>query len=130
MRECAPALAHESFIKFFSCVLVALKLSQFSNGVKRLARYKKTRYDKTMRNLIATSKYRHNQLPLFVEKDEDGFYVVECPLFEGCYTQGKTMDEALQNIREVIALILQEKESRNILKSYQPRELSLHTITL
>lgn len=83
-----------------------------------------------MRNLTATSKYRHNQLPLFVEKDEDGFYVVECPLFEGCYTQGKTIDEALQNIREVIALILQEKEGRNILKSYQPRELSLHTITL
>lgn len=83
-----------------------------------------------MRNLTATSKYPHNPLPLFVEKDEDDFYVVECPLFEGCYSQGKTLDEALQNIREVIALILQEKAAQHILKSYQPRELSLHTITL
>lgn len=70
------------------------------------------------------------QLPLFVEKDEDGFYVVECPLFEGCYSQGKTLDEAIQNIREVIALVLEEKKSRSILRSYRPSEVSLHTITL
>lgn len=69
------------------------------------------------------------QLPLFVERDEDGFYVVECPLFEGCYSQGKTLDEALKNIREVIALIIGEPRNREILKSYHPRELSLHTIT-
>ena len=76
------------------------------------------------------SKHTRTQLPLFVEKDEDGFYVVECPLFEGCYTQGKTLDQALKNIREVIELILEEKESRKILHSYRPREISLHTITL
>lgn len=75
-------------------------------------------------------KYKNTQLPLFVEKDEDGFYVVECPLFEGCYSQGKTLDEALKNIREVIALILEERKSRKILESYHPKELSLHTITL
>ena len=46
--------------------------------------------------------YAGTQLPLFVEKDEDGFYVVECPVFEGCYAQGKTIDKALKNIREVI----------------------------
>ncbi len=65
-----------------------------------------------------------------MEKGEDGFYVVECPLFEGCYTQGKTIDEALRNIREVIELILEEKKSRQILKEYHPREISLHTIAV
>ncbi|OGU27547.1 MAG: hypothetical protein A2057_00710 [Ignavibacteria bacterium GWA2_35_9] len=70
------------------------------------------------------------QLPIFIEKDEDDFYVVECPLFEGCYTQGKTLDEALKNIREVIELILEEKDNQKILRSYRPREISLHTITL
>ena len=39
------------------------------------------------------------QLPVIIEKDEDGFYVVECPVFSGCYTQGKTLDEALKWIR-------------------------------
>lgn len=69
-------------------------------------------------------------LPLLVEKGEDGFYVVECPLFEGCYSQGETIDEAIRNIKEVIQLILEEKESRDIFKSYHPKEISLHTITL
>ncbi|MBI2624501.1 type II toxin-antitoxin system HicB family antitoxin [Candidatus Parcubacteria bacterium] len=76
------------------------------------------------------TKYRKSSLPLLIEKDEDGFYVAECPLFEGCYSQGKTIDEALYNIREVLALVLQEEASREILRAYHPEELSLHTITL
>jgi predicted RNase H-like HicB family nuclease len=54
-----------------------------------------------------STEYRGLQLPLFIEKDEDGFYVVECPDLEGCYTQGKTIDEALKNIREVIELVVE-----------------------
>jgi len=81
-------------------------------------------------NADPKTKGRETQVPVFIEKDEDGFYIVECPLFEGCYSQGKTVDEALRNIREVIDLIVQEKRSRDILATYRPRELSLHTITL
>ena len=89
-------------------------------------------YDQTMRRLNAPAKTKHHaaQVPVFIEKDEDGFYVVECPLFEGCYSQGKSVDEALRNIREVIDLVLEEKKNRDILNTYRPRELSLHTITL
>jgi len=76
------------------------------------------------------TKLRGLTLPLFIEKDEDGFYIVECPVLEGCYTQGKTIDEALRNIREVIKLVLEEKKSQEVLKNYRPKELSLHTITL
>ena len=76
------------------------------------------------------SQQYNAQLPLFVEKDEDGFYVVECPLFNGCYSQGKTLDEALKNIREAIYLILEEKDSQDVLETYHPKELSLHTITI
>ncbi len=76
------------------------------------------------------TKHRDTQVPVFVEKDEDGFYVVECPVFEGCYSQGKTVDDALRNIREVIHLIVEEKKNRDILKTYHPKELSLRTITL
>ena len=38
------------------------------------------------------------------------FFVVECPLLQGCYTQGKTLDEALKNIHEVIELCLEEQK--------------------
>ena len=88
--------------------------------------------DQTVRrsNGPGKTKHRDTQVPVFIEKDEDGFYGVECPLFEGCYSQGKTVDEALRNIREVIHLIVEEKKNRDILKTYHPRELSLHTITV
>jgi predicted RNase H-like HicB family nuclease len=69
------------------------------------------------------------QLPILIEKDEDGFYVVECPLFSGCYSQGKTIDEALKNIREVIDLCLEEKENKEALKNFHPQELSFHTLS-
>ena len=69
-----------------------------------------------------------HQLPIIIEKDEDGFYVVECPIFSGCYSQGKTIDEALKNIREVIDLCLEEKENRRILKNFCPQEISFHTL--
>jgi predicted RNase H-like HicB family nuclease len=78
----------------------------------------------------ALAKIKNKQFPVIVEKDEDGFYVIECPIFSGCYSDGKTLDEALKNIKEVIELCLEEKENQKILKSYRPKELSLHTITL
>ena len=59
-------------------------------------------YHKVMKKKFSVKFNKH--LPLIVEKGRDGFYVVECPLLEGCYTQGKTMDEALKNIREVVEM--------------------------
>jgi predicted RNase H-like HicB family nuclease len=68
-------------------------------------------------------------LPIVVEKDEDGFYVVECPIFKSCYTQGKTLDEAVKNIKEVIDICLEEKENKDIFKDYNPKEISFLTIS-
>jgi predicted RNase H-like HicB family nuclease len=42
-----------------------------------------------------------------LEKDEDGYYVTECPSLPGCVSQGKTPGEALSNIREAIEGILE-----------------------
>ena len=42
---------------------------------------------------------------------ENGYWVVECPSLPGCISQGKTKEEAMQNIREAIegyVLALQE----------------------
>lgn len=36
--------------------------------------------------------------------DEDGGFVVEVPSLPGCYSQGDTEEEALNNIREAIDL--------------------------
>ncbi|MBI2998500.1 MAG: type II toxin-antitoxin system HicB family antitoxin [Deltaproteobacteria bacterium] len=38
---------------------------------------------------------------------EDGFIVAECPSLPGCVSQGRTKEEALNNIREAIEGILE-----------------------
>ncbi|MBK9055160.1 MAG: type II toxin-antitoxin system HicB family antitoxin [Chloroflexi bacterium] len=43
-----------------------------------------------------------------IEQDEDGMYVGEVPQLVACYSQGRTIDELLINIKEVIALCLEE----------------------
>ncbi|HYW21480.1 MAG TPA: type II toxin-antitoxin system HicB family antitoxin [Nodularia sp. (in: cyanobacteria)] len=35
-------------------------------------------------------------------KDEDGYWIVECPSLKGCISQAKTKEEALSNIKEAI----------------------------
>ena len=43
-----------------------------------------------------------------IERDEDGVFIGEVPQLRGCYTQGKTLDELMKNIKEVIYLCLEE----------------------
>ena len=45
-----------------------------------------------------------------IEKDEDGFYVGEVPQLRGCYTQGRSLDALMENIKEVIKLCLEEED--------------------
>jgi predicted RNase H-like HicB family nuclease len=47
-------------------------------------------------------------LQVVIEVDEDGKYVAWCPALEACYTQGDTFEEAMENIRDVISLCLDE----------------------
>jgi predicted RNase H-like HicB family nuclease len=44
-----------------------------------------------------------------IERDEDGYYVGEVPQLRACYSQGRTVDELMANIREVIKLCLEEE---------------------
>ena len=42
-----------------------------------------------------------------IEKDEDGFFVASVPEIQGCYTQGKTIQEVLERIKEAIEVCLE-----------------------
>ena len=69
---------------------------------------------------------KKSRFPIIIEQDEDGFYIVSCPLFKGCHTYGKTVDEALENIREVIEICLEETniDSLNNFVGYRELELA------
>ena len=47
------------------------------------------------------------KLPVVITQDEDGFFIAEVPVLPSCFTQGKTKEEALSNINEVIQLCLE-----------------------
>ncbi len=76
------------------------------------------------------SNPRKINFPIIVEKDEDGFYVVECPLLKGCYTQGETLDEALKNIHEVIEMCLEDENEDVISDIANIQEFSFHTLAV
>ena len=46
-----------------------------------------------------------------IEKDEK-FYIVQCVEHSNCFTQGRTIEEAIHNIKEVIELILNIKHPK------------------
>ncbi|MYC38554.1 MAG: type II toxin-antitoxin system HicB family antitoxin [Chloroflexi bacterium] len=62
-----------------------------------------------------------------VEQDEDGYYVGEVPQLKGCYSQGLTLEELMRNMREVICLVLEERENR---PDVADRFVGVHRITV
>ncbi len=44
---------------------------------------------------------------VLIEQDEDGIYVANVPDIEGCYTQGETIQEVLERIKEAIEVCLE-----------------------
>jgi len=64
-------------------------------------------------------------LPIMIEIDEDGYYIVSCPTFKGCHSYGKSVDEALDNIKEVIGMCLEETNINEFNKFIGFRELEV-----
>jgi predicted RNase H-like HicB family nuclease len=50
---------------------------------------------------------------VIIEPDEDGVFVAECPNLPGCISQGKTREEAVQNIKDAIAGYLDSLKKHN-----------------
>jgi len=49
---------------------------------------------------------------VIIEQDEAGYFVAECPALKACYTQGRTYEEVIANIKDVIALCLADLKTR------------------
>jgi predicted RNase H-like HicB family nuclease len=49
-------------------------------------------------------------LPIVIEADADGYFV-SCPPLQGCYSQGDTYEEAVENIKDAIKLHIADRLS-------------------
>ena len=60
-----------------------------------------------------------------IREGEDGWYVVECPSLPGCILQGKTVAEALENIKEAIELYLEPEKDIIVVEGARMAEVAV-----
>jgi len=49
------------------------------------------------------------KIKAIIHEAEEGGYWAEVPIFSGCYTQGETIEEIMENLKEVISLYLDDE---------------------
>lgn len=67
----------------------------------------------------------HGTFPIILQKEQEGGYSVSNPALEGCYSQGETIEEALENIKEATLLCLEDEAA-----PVHSRDVSLHLVTV
>ena len=65
------------------------------------------------------------KFPVTIYQDEEGWYVVECPIIPGCANQGRTEVEALKNIQEAIQICLEVRREKNLPLTIESREVEV-----
>ncbi len=61
-------------------------------------------------------------------RDEEGWFVVDCPAIPGCASQGRTEDEALANIRDAITVCLEARRDAGLPLTIDLREIEVPAI--
>jgi predicted RNase H-like HicB family nuclease len=60
-----------------------------------------------------------------IDRDEDGVWVIECPAIPGCVSQGATKEEALENVKEAIALCLEVRAEKGLPLTIETRQVEV-----
>ncbi len=64
---------------------------------------------------------------VIIRKAPDDYYIASCPLIPEAHAQGKTYDECLVNIKEVLELCLDYRKERG---EEIPREMDAQKVTI
>ena len=51
---------------------------------------------------------RNYRFSVIIEKDDEGYFAI-CPELQGCYTQGETYEEVIENIKDAITLHVNDR---------------------
>jgi len=60
-----------------------------------------------------------------IDRDEDGIFIVECPSIPGCVSQGKTEQEAIENIKDAIKQCLEVRAERGMPLTVSMRQIEV-----
>jgi predicted RNase H-like HicB family nuclease len=64
------------------------------------------------------------KLVIAIYPDEDGVFIAECPSIPGCVSQGRTEEEAEQNIRQAIKECLEVRAQKGLPLTVTTREVT------
>ncbi|MFQ6055078.1 MAG: type II toxin-antitoxin system HicB family antitoxin [Methanosarcinales archaeon] len=56
---------------------------------------------------------------VYLEKDKESGYIVYCPTLRGCYSQGETREDAIENIKEAIEGYIESLKKRGLSIPYE-----------
>jgi predicted RNase H-like HicB family nuclease len=76
------------------------------------------------------SMKRKHVFQVILEQDEAGYYVAECPGLKACYTQGKTYEQVMANIKDVIALCLADLKTKRKSVPKQPEIIGVQRVEI
>ena len=65
------------------------------------------------------------KLPVTLERDESGMIIAECPAIPGCVSQGRTEEEAIENIKEAIIGCLEVRAEQGLPLTVRTVEVDL-----
>jgi predicted RNase H-like HicB family nuclease len=68
-----------------------------------------------LNDITVTMEGKSLNYTVLIEQDEDGIYIAKVPDIPGCYTQGKTVEQAMERIKEAIQVCLEAEELEDIL---------------
>ena len=64
------------------------------------------------------------RLSVVIEKDADGYFAF-CPELQGCYTQGDSYEEVLENLKDAIRLHLEDRrENKEVIPAIESISLT------
>ena len=67
------------------------------------------------------------KLLITLERDETGMIVAQCPAIPGCVSQGRTEEEATENVREAIGGCLEARAEAGMPLTLAVREVEVLT---
>jgi len=65
------------------------------------------------------------KLLITIYPDEDGVFIAECPSIPGCVSQGKTEEEAEENVRDAIKECLEVRAEKGLPLTVTTREVEV-----
>jgi len=65
-----------------------------------------------------------------IKRDDDGWYIAECPAIPGCVSQGRTLKEIKENIKDAITDCLEVLNKRAEREKAKHKEELLYEVSV